>query len=172
MNLSSFRPLNAHDVPAMWRINEQGLPGVGKVSIGAMMDLLMLSEFPLGAWDGQQLVGFVLCLLPSTQYGSPNYAWFGSRYHRFLYIDRIAVAETHRNRGIGSELYDRVVQEANRLRWPVAAEVSSQPLNAGSMRFHARHHFEAVGTLEHPGKTVTMFLRPFQDEPTNPTPDS
>lgn len=163
MNCQSIRRLTPSDIPAVWRINEQGLPGVGKVSPEAMMNLLTLSELPLGAWDGECLVGFVLCLTPGTPYGSLNYAWFGARYRHFLYVDRIAVAETHRNRGIGTELYRHVIREADRRQWPVAAEVSARPLNAGSMRFHARHRFDAVGTLEHPHQAVTMFLRPIPE---------
>ena len=166
----SIRPLTPVDIPAMWRINEEGLPGVGKVAPEAMMELLTLSELPLGALDGDQLVGFVLCLVPRTRYGSPNYGWFNDRYPQFLYVDRIAVAETHRNRGVGSHLYRRVAEEADRRRWPIAAEVSVRPLNAGSMRFHARHRFEAVGTLEHPNQTVTMFIRPIEGEAPHPTP--
>ena len=160
MNSLSIRSLTPADIPAMWRINEEGLPGVGKVTPEAMIDLLTLAELPLGALDGGQLVGFVLCLVPETQYGSPNYAWFNDRYQHFLYVDRIAVAETHRDRGIGSRLYRRIIEEADYRHWPIAAEVSALPLNAGSMRFHARHRFDAVGTLEHPNQTVTMFLRP------------
>ena len=160
MNCLSIRCLSPEDVPAMWRINEAGLPGVGKVAPEAMMDLLTLAELPLGAFDGGQLVGFVLCLVPGTRYASPNYAWFNDRYRHFLYVDRIAVAETHRDRGIGSRLYRRIIEDADSRQWPIAAEVSALPLNAGSMRFHARHRFAAVGTLEHPNQTVTMFLRP------------
>ena len=160
MNCLSIRRLSPGDAPAMWRINEDGLPGVGKVALEAMMDLLTLAELPLGTFDGSRLVGFVLCLVPGTRYRSPNYAWFNDRYPHFLYVDRIAVAQTHRNRGIGSRLYRRIIEEADSRQWPIAAEVSALPLNAGSMRFHARHRFDAVGTLEHPKQTVTMFLRP------------
>ena len=170
MNSLPIRRLTLQDIPAMWGINEQGLPGVGEVSHHAMTNLLTLSEIPLGTFDGDKLVGFVLCLIPGTQYGSPNYAWFNSRYQRFLYVDRIAVAETHRNRGVGSRLYGRIAEEARRRHCPIAAEVSVRPLNAGSMRFHARHGFEPVGTLEHANQAVTMFLRPTSDDATTPTP--
>jgi len=144
----------------MWRINEEGLPGVGAVSQDAMADLLRLSELPLGAFADDTLVGFVLCLVPGTRYGSLNYAWFHQHVAEFLYVDRIAVAAAHRGRGVGEALYGRVIAAATARGWPVAAEVSLRPPNPGSMRFHGRHGFNAVGMLEHGPKAVTMLLRP------------
>jgi len=155
----NLRTLTAEDVPTLWRINEEGLPGVGKVSEAALADLLTLADLAPGAFDGDELVGFVLCLLPGTRYASPNYAGFNQNYDDFLYIDRIAIARTHRNRQVGSLLYARVLAYAQERRWPVAAEVSLQPPNPGSMRFHGRHSFEEVGTLHHDSKSVTMLLR-------------
>ena len=143
----------------MLAINEQGLPGVGRVSEDALADLLSLCEFAIGEFDNSELIGFVLCLLPKTRYASPNYAWFNNRYSDFLYVDRIAVATSHRNKGIGTHLYLAVFAEAQRRRLPIAAEVSLIPLNAGSMRFHLRHNFDKVGTLTHSKQTVTMLMR-------------
>ena len=146
----------------MWQINEQGLPGVGQVDESQISDLITLSNLAIGVEDSGVLAGFVLCLPPGTRYGSLNYAWFNDRYDRFLYVDRIAVAESHRNRGVGTLLYSRVIERANELGVPVVAEVSLKPLNAGSMRFHYRHGFEDVGVLDHTDKSVTMLLRTIQ----------
>jgi predicted GNAT superfamily acetyltransferase len=158
----NFRTLTPHDAPALWTINEEGLPGVGKVSPEALADLVTLADLPLGAFDGDTLVGFVLCLLPKTRYGSLNYGWFNERYEDFLYVDRIAVATSHRNRQIGTHLYKRVIEYAHEKQWPIAAEVSLQPPNPGSMRFHDRHAFVQVGVLHHDYQSVTMFMRPSQ----------
>ena len=154
-----LRILQPDDVPAMWRINEEGLPGVGEVSEAAMADLLSLSTLPLGAFDGDELLGFVLCLLPATRYASLNYGWFNARYTSFLYVDRIAVAEAHRDRQVGTRLYAQVIAHADKNQQPVAAEVSLRPPNPGSMRFHGRHDFVEVGTLDHGYQSVTMLMR-------------
>jgi predicted GNAT superfamily acetyltransferase len=143
----------------MVEINEQGLPGTGKVSEEEMADLLQLSELALGLDNETGLAGFVLCLLPGTRYGSLNYAWFNQRFDQFLYVDRIAVAEEARNDGIGSSLYQSVVTYAHRLDCPVTAEVSLRPPNPGSVRFHARHGFDEVGVFETDDKAVTMYIR-------------
>ena len=96
---TTLKPLGEADLPAMWQINEEGLPGVGKVSEGDLAALLGLADLPVGAFHGTTLAGFVLCLPPGTPYGSLNYAWFNARYAHFLYVDRIAVGRTSRRPG-------------------------------------------------------------------------
>ena len=64
--------------------------------------LLDFSSLAVGAYHGKQLVGFVICLPPKTEYGSLNYAWFNQRYNEFLYVDRIAVATKYQNQKIGT----------------------------------------------------------------------
>ena len=153
-----LRGLSSDDVEAMWTINEEGLPGTGQVSRQELTTLLDLSSLSLGAFEGEMLLGFVLCLPPRTSYGSLNYGWFNQRYDAFLYVDRIAVAHDHRNQGVGSALYEQVLSVARDRAVPVAAEVNREPPNPGSMRFHHRFNFAEVGTLDHGTKAVIMFL--------------
>ena len=151
--------LSVSDIDAMWAINEQGLPGTGKVSKKEIVQLLEFSSLSVGAYDQGELVGFVVCLPPKTAYGSLNYAWFNEHYESFVYVDRIAVSEENRNKGVGSALYDHVVSYSKQHGVPVAAEVNREPPNPGSMRFHNRFGFEEVGVLHHAEKSVTMFLK-------------
>ena len=154
----NIRNLTHADVGAMWAINEEGLPGTGQVSPAELTALLDLASFAVGVFQDNSMLGFVICLPPRTTYGSLNYAWFNQRYDAFLYVDRIAVATDHRNRGVGSALYSQVIAEANEQAVPVAAEVNLVPPNPGSVRFHHRFNFVEVGTLDHGEKAVTMFL--------------
>ena len=151
--------LSTSDIDAMWAINEQGLPGTGKVSKEEIAKLLGFSSLSVGAYDQGELLGFVICLPPKTGYGSLNYAWFNEHYDSFVYVDRIAVAKRQRNKGVGSVLYNHVVSYSKQHGAPVAAEVNREPPNPGSMRFHHRFGFEEVGVLHHAEKSVTMFLR-------------
>ena len=153
------KPLATNDVPMMWEINEQGLPGTGQVTQAEMAKLLDLSEVSLGAYQDGTLIGFVLCLLPKTEYGSLNYAWFNQRYDQFIYVDRIAVAKDSRNSGIGTLLYQQVFDYATQHGIPVTAEVSLKPSNEGSDRFHLHHGFVTVGELDHGDKAVTMYIK-------------
>ena len=154
-----LRELRSKDIPLVWKINEQGLPGTGKVSQQEIVELLLIAELTIGAFEGEQLVGFVLCFLPRTDYASLNYAWFNQRYQEFLYVDRIAVSENHRNQTIGSLLYQQVISYAKQYNYPIAAEVSLNPPNPGSMRFHHRFNFTEIGVFNQQSKSVTMMMR-------------
>ena len=154
-----IRSLTHDDINSMWEINEQGLPGTGKVSVQEIGNIMQISELALGIFQEEQLLGFVLCLLPKSNYGSLNYAWFNERYDKFIYVDRIAVLTTCRYMGVGSLLYQEVVKYSERHNVMIAAEVSLKPPNEGSMRFHYRFGFRDVGVLEHESKSVTLMIR-------------
>ena len=49
-------PLSTSDVDAMWAINEQGLPGTGKVSKDEIENLLGFSSLSVGAYDQGELL--------------------------------------------------------------------------------------------------------------------
>ncbi len=153
------RPLSQNDVHSMWAINEQGLPGTGQVSEQEVSDLLNLSTLSLGVFRNENLLGFVICLSPGTNYTSLNYAWFNEKYDDFIYVDRIAVSLDQRDKGIGSKLYEKVIDYSQANTIPIAAEVNLNPPNPGSMRFHHRFGFEEVGVLHHKEKSVIMLLR-------------
>lgn len=154
-----IRRLNHNDVASGWSINEQGLPGTGQISKEELSDLLSLCEVAVGAFENQEMLGFVLCLLPNTRYASLNYAWFNERYSSFLYVDRIAVAEQHRDKGIGTLLYGFIIEHAQQKDFPVVAEVNLTPPNPGSIRFHERHDFNQIGEFHQGQKSVAMMLR-------------
>lgn len=153
------RPLLHEDASSVWIINEQGLPGTGKVTVEEISHLIDISDVSLGVFEHDKMVGFVICLSPNLDYGSLNYAWFNENYDEFLYVDRIAVATEHRNNGIGSYIYQKLIDISEQKQIPITAEVNLEPPNPGSMRFHHRFDFSEVGVLNHLDKSVTMFLR-------------
>ena len=153
-----IRSLDKTDVDTIWVINEEGLPGTGKVSRDEIEALLDFSSLAVGAYSCEKLVGFVICLPPKTEYRSLNYAWFNQHYAEFLYVDRVAVSTQFQNQKIGTLLYDFVKSNASEIGVPVTAEVNIEPPNPGSIRFHERHGFEQVGVLEHDEKSVAMFV--------------
>ena len=158
-----IRNLLDDDLQMMLQINEQGLPGTGRVNLAEMAKLLSMSQLSLGWFDNDILCGFVICLSPNVEYGSLNYAWFNERYQEFVYVDRVAVANGYRSRGIGSELYASVFEFASTQNLPVTAEVSLNPPNPGSDRFHQRHGFVELTTVDYGDKAVTMYIRPIKD---------
>ena len=158
------RPLLHEDASSVWIINEQGLPGTGKVTVEEISHLIDISDVSLGVFEQDKMVGFVICLSPNLDYGSLNYAWFNENYDEFLYVDRIAVATEHRNNGIGSFIYQKLIDISEQKQIPITAEVNLEPPNPGSMKFHHRFDFSEVGILNHSDKSVTMFLRQMKNK--------
>ncbi len=153
----------AADLPAVLALNEANVPHVGALD-AAKLARLWGEAFALrvarldggrgGAGGGVAggVVGFVLALVETAAYESPNFGWFVARYPRFVYVDRIAVAEGFRGQGVGRRLYADVEALAGRrgaddgehVAW-LTCEVNLAPPNPGSMAFHARLGFAGVG---------------------------
>ncbi|MEM7529575.1 MAG: GNAT family N-acetyltransferase [Pseudomonadota bacterium] len=100
---------------------------------------------------------FMIAFAPGADYQSPNYRWFGERYDRFAYVDRVVVGEAARGRGLARALYAELGDAARAAGLErIVCEVNRVPPNPGSDAFHARLGFEEVGrgALEGGAKTV------------------
>lgn len=100
---------------------------------------------------------FLFAFDETADYDSPNFLWFRERYERFVYVDRIAVSDLHRRKGLAAKLYDELflrARDAGHLQ--IVCEVNSDPPNPGSDAFHAARGFDVVGEthLADRGKTV------------------
>ena len=104
---------------------------------------------------------FAITLLPGSSYQSPNYGWFRDRYDDFVYLDRIAVGEPWRRKGLASLIYDEMERDA-RSRSRMCCEVDLDPPNPASLAFHAGRGYAEVGQLRNAkGKLLTMLTREF-----------
>lgn len=143
-----IRDLTDADIDAVFALNEAGAPGVHREPASALAAITRLSCIALAIEDDGRVVGFCQVLPPGTTYDSDNYKWFSARYDDFVYLDRVAVGEAHRGRGIGGLLYDEVEKRARaRATW-LTLEVNLRPRNDGSLRFHARRGVTEVGQQE------------------------
>jgi predicted GNAT superfamily acetyltransferase len=105
---------------------------------------------------------FLLAFDQDAAYDSPNFYWFRTRYPRFVYVDRVVVAEAARGRGHARRLYEDLFTQAARAGHErVVSEVNSDPPNPASDAFHAALGFAVVGTarLTHVDKTVRYYAR-------------
>ena len=104
-------------------------------------------------------------------YDSPNYRWFCARYRRFVYVDRVVVAESARRRGYARQLYVDLFEHA---RWAghdiVGCEVNHDPPKPASDAFHAALGFTEVGRalIHQTGKTVRYLVRALGSDPEAP----
>lgn len=143
-------PIEPGDLAAVLALNAACVPEVGTIDATQLADLVRESTVAAVVRDDDGVAAFVLALAPAANYGSLNFRWFCERYSHFLYVDRIAVAERCRGRGLGRRLYDAVFGAA-RARGDslVTCEVNLLPPNPDSLAFHERLGFRRVGELRH-----------------------
>lgn len=160
----ALRAAIADDLDELVRLNNLAVPAVSPADHDHMRALVAMSAAAWVVDDPAEagLAAFVLLFEPGSDYESPNYRWFVDRFDRFLYVDRVVVAEGHRGDGLGGRLYDAVAAEAvRRGAERVTAEVNLEPPNPGSSRFHRRHGFDAVGVQRFGEEyAVEMLARP------------
>ncbi|WP_051471810.1 GNAT family N-acetyltransferase [Patulibacter minatonensis] len=101
---------------------------------------------PLVVEDDEGVLGFCLALESGTDYDGVHYAWFGARYDAFLYLDRIAVSDRARRRGVGTRLYVACESHAATLGRMVC-EVNVVPENTTSLAFHGARDYVPVGRV-------------------------
>ncbi|MGJ5204081.1 GNAT family N-acetyltransferase [Bradyrhizobium sp. HKCCYLR20261] len=117
------------------------------------------------AWRAQRIGtadALLIALDETADYDSPNYRWFRARYDRFVYVDRIVVAQTARGQGLARMLYAQLIRDAGSAgHRRIVCEVNVDPPNPQSDSFHAALGFEPVATASiHSGaKTVRYMVR-------------
>ena len=136
---------NAHAVELSW-LDADGLAALLRQAFHATR---------IGTIDA-----FLLSLDESAAYDSPNYQWFRQRFDRFVYVDRIVVAEAARGRGYARCLYAtllRCAAEAGHRR--IVCEVNTDPPNPASAALHAALGFRPIGTAPiHGGRKIVQYL--------------
>lgn len=124
-------------------------------------------SFLVAPADDGTVAGYLIGLAgPGVDYDSENYEWFSARYDRFIYVDRIVVAEGGRGKGLGWQLYDAFADRGRADGYELLlAEVNVKPRNDGSLRFHDRYGFISVGKQDTEGgtKRVTLLEKPLYD---------
>jgi len=140
-----------------FRINQSNVPNVGDQSRDSFISLVEYSDYNLSCIDGS-VVGFVVCFEDSKktlQYmqkiGHKNYNWFSKYTKNYLYIDRIAILEKYRNKGIGTRLYKEIALHAvKKGKGLLTAEINLLPeKNSKSFPFHKRNGFSEVAQIKH-----------------------
>ena len=104
---------------------------------------------------------FLIALDQTASYASANYAWHRSRYDRFVYIDRVAVAPAGRGQGLARLLYAGLIAAARAAgHTQLLCEVNSDPPNLASDALHAALGFSPIGAaIIHGGAKTVRYLR-------------
>lgn len=89
---------------------------------------------------------FLLAMRDGSPYENDNFAWFASRYARFIYVDRVVVSSESRGQRLASLLYEDLFDYARANTIPlVTCEYNVIPPNEPSRSFHDRFGFEEQG---------------------------
>jgi predicted GNAT superfamily acetyltransferase len=146
------RDIVAADLDALIALNNAHAAEIGTSTPDAFAKLLQRAVVakaigPIGDPDA-----FVICFDHTTPAQGPNHSWFLARYPKFLYVDRVCVAEKARRRGLARKLYELVFE----LSELVVCEVNFDPPNPVSDAFHEALGFVEVGRAHLPdrGKSV------------------
>jgi uncharacterized protein len=158
------------DLPSLCQLNNLFAAETSHLSPEEMHDLLRMAFYARGVVAGmsagvvgesRKLDAFLIGFDQRAEYVNANFAFFRSRWERFVYIDRVITAEHAMRRGLARALYDDLFSRAGAAgHTVVGCEVNLLPTNPGSDAFHARMGFVEVGRAELAnGKTVRYLER-------------
>jgi len=156
----TIRAAQAADFAGLVALNNAAVPAVNALSeadfrtFAGFADLFRVIG-PVGAPEA-----LLIALRPGRPYDSQNYRWFEAAFGDFLYVDRVVVADARRGAGFGGRLYEDFEAAARDKGVPrLTCEVNLDPPNPGSIRFHERLGFAAVGTQMAGGKRVQLMAK-------------
>ena len=99
----------------------------------------------------------LIALDQTASYDSANFHWLRDRYPRFVYVDRVIVAQSVRGCGLARALYTDLIAAAKASGHErLCCEVNHLPPNPGSDAFHATLGFAEIGRADLPGRSKTV----------------
>ena len=145
----TIRPLASTDRAAVLRLNAENRPALAAVEAVELDQLLAYDGHHLVAVDPMgEVVGFLLSFPRESRYDDSEINELRRRVSEsFYYICQVAIASTHRGRGIGRAFYDALagVARARGARL-LCCDVNLAPPNPTSLAFHDRLGFDRIGT--------------------------
>lgn len=153
---ASFRDVLADDLPALLALNNAHAQALSWQEPDAFAGLIAMACF---AQTCGQADALLVALDQDARYDNANFAWLAARLDRFVYIDRVVVADHAQGRGLAGALYAALKQWARAHRHErLVCEINLEPPNPASVAFHERQGFTQIGqaTLAN-GKHVGYF---------------
>ena len=144
----------------IYLINQDNVPAVGSLeSIEKMKELLSISSYHSVLLLDKNVIGFSICFREGTTYWSENYKYFAQGLKSFLYIDRIAIDQNYRRKGLGKSMYKDIFSNASHENLRVTAEVNTKPMNQISLDFHNHMGFEQIGERQFENHDVVYLIK-------------
>jgi uncharacterized protein len=155
----ALREAGERDLQRLLELNAASVAELSPLDERRLRYILGLARRCLVAERDALVVAFAIAIAPGGDYDSDNYRWFSERCERFLYLDRIAVEDGQRRRGVGALLYEEM--EATAAAYGrMVCDVNLKPPNEPSLAFHRARGYVEVGRLAHGSyKTVAMMSK-------------
>jgi predicted GNAT superfamily acetyltransferase len=155
----TFCDVSLADLPALRELNNAHAAALSWQEEDQFAALIGMACF---AQTTGQADALLIALDQDAPYDNANFAWLSARFDRFVYIDRVVVADDAQGRGLAGALYQALKQQAQAQgQVRLVCEINLEPPNPGSVAFHTRQGFQQVGeaTLAN-GKRVGYFECP------------
>lgn len=161
MTPTDLRPPAAPDEASILALNEGSVRETSPLDSAGLRALLGTCFRARVHETSQEIDAFMIALDETARSPSPNFAWFRRRHARFVYVDRVVVAERARGRGLARALYADARLAAERAgHGLICCEVNVDPPNPASDVLHERLGFEEVGrAILGPQKTVRYMVK-------------
>ena len=154
-----IRDIEADDVEWLLALNNASTPHVNALSRSDLDALLDAAAYARLGVAGGERAGALIAFWPGLDYDSVHYRWFSDKFEKFLYVDRVMIAEVAKGMGLGRAIYaDLEAFAAGHAAPMIALEVNRHPPNPRSMAFHERLGFMSVGELVHEDGKKTVVL--------------
>lgn len=142
-----IRTAKPADFERVLELNAAAVQHTSVLDVARLIELDALSSYHKVLCVDGSVAAFLLAMRESALYLNDNFAFFASRFDRFMYIDRIVVDPAFAGLKIGSLFYQDLFQDAraNGLS-VVACEYNIEPPNEPSRHFHDKFGFTEIGT--------------------------
>ena len=152
-------PYLSSDLEEIWNINQENIPEVGDVpNLDRLKKLIDWSSHLIVVRDND-ISGFIILMREGQNYDSLNYKFFNSQSFPFVYVDRIAIKDGHRRKGLGRMIYEKTIDIAKDLDVSTCCEVNTIPRNDPSLAFHDTFGFREVGTKDYDDHSVVYLTK-------------
>ncbi len=158
----AIRDVRESDLDAVLALNNSadgGISALDRTQLRRLFDVA--AYFRVAEMDGH-MAGFLIALREYGECRSANFLWFKQRYERFVYIDRIVVANAYRRHGLGRVFYSDVQSFAEPRVPMLACAVFLEPRDDVAVLFHGTYGFNEVGQQVAPdsGRHVGLLGKP------------
>ena len=148
------------DFSEILSLNQKAMPAVSFMDEGSLEYFHNVSEYFKLIKRGKEnkICGFLIGLTDKLKYKSENYLWFSKRYSSFMYVDRIVIQKDSVGLGLGTMLYNDLIDYSKDKFKNIICEYNIKPMNLISKKFHEKFGFKRVGNQKTEGGTKEVLM--------------